>query len=256
MGISPEKGTVIPVILGHRGAPKVAPQNTLSSFKMALEMGADGVELDVRLTKDRKFVIIHDPMVDNVTNGKGYVGDYTLVELKRLDAGSWFSKEFQNERIPTLEEALDILRSFKIVNIEIKNDPIPCEGIEEIFLEFIFNTEIRNRVIVSSFDHSLLLRLKRLDDSINTGVLYSCKPENPNLLAIDVKANSLHPFWPSIGEDTVRDAHNVGLKIFPWTVDEESYMRILLEWNVDGIITNSPELALKVRSEISSSKDV
>ena len=250
MGNSPEKGTAIPVILGHRGAPKVAPQNTLVSFRKTLEMGADGVELDVRLSKDRKLVIIHDALVDNVTDGRGYVSNYTLRELKQLDAGRWFSKEFQGERIPTLEEALDILRSFKVINIELKNDLVPYEGIEEIFLSFISNLDIKERIIVSSFDHQLLLRIKTLDNSVKTGVLYSCRPENPNLLAIDVKADNLHPFWASVDENTVRNAHNVGLRIFPWTVDEEFYIRRLLEWNIDGIITNSPDLGIKIRSEI------
>lgn len=256
MGASSEKSSITPIILGHRGAPKLAPPNILSSFKKAIELGAEGVEFDIRLTKDKRLVVMHDPVVDNTTDGKGYVSNYTLRELKKLDAGGWFSKEFKGERIPTLEEALDILKNLEIINIEIKNDPVPYEGIEEMTLRVIYDIGLKEKVIISSFDHTLLSRIRRLDRDIETGVLYSCKPLNPTLLAIDAKATSLHPFWASMDEDTIRNAHNIGLRVFPWTVDEEVYIKRLIDWNVDGIITNNLEVGIKIKSEISSFQHV
>lgn len=249
MGASSKEGSVVPIIFAHRGASKLAPQNTLASFRKALELGADGVELDVRLTKDGNLVVIHDPVVDYVSDGKGYVADYTLKEIKKLDFGYRFSQEFSGEQIPTLEEALDVLKELKFINIEIKNDPLPYRDIEKITLETIYNMGVEDRIIISSFDHELLFRVRKFDKNIITGVLYSFRPMYSSLLAIDVKANNLHPFWAVVSEETVREAHRIGLKVFPWTVDDKNIMKQLIEWGVDGIITNDVELAVKVRSE-------
>lgn len=251
MGTSSKEGPATPVILAHRGASLLAPPNTLSSFKKALELGADGVELDVRLTKDKNLVVIHDPVVDYVSDGNGFVSDYTLKEIKRLDFGYRFSEDYRGERIPTLEEALDILRDVKLINIEIKNDPYPYEGIERIVLENIYNMGIRDKIVISSFDHELLLKIKGLDRDINTGVLYSFRPVHHTLLAIDARAENLHPFWAVIDESDIEEAHRIGLKVFPWTVDDENLIRSLIMKRVDGIITNDVQLALKIRSDIS-----
>lgn len=252
MGAPSKESSVIPIILAHRGASLLAPPNTLSSFKKAVELGADGVELDVRLTKDKKPVVIHDPIVDHVSDGKGFVSDYTLKEIKKLDFGCRFSEDFRGERIPTLEEALDILGGLKLINIEIKNDPYPYKDIEKITLETIYNMGIRDKILISSFDHELLLRIRHLDRDINTGVLYSFRPVYSNLLAIDAKAGNLHPFWAVINKDNIEEAHRIGLKVFPWTVDDKNLIERLIEWRVDGIITNDVQLALKFRSEIFS----
>ena len=253
VGPSSEENSVTPVILAHRGASRLAPPNTLSSFKKAVEFGADGVELDVRLTKDNKLVVIHDPVVDHVSDGKGLVSNYTLGEIKELDFGYRFSEEFKGEKIPTLEEALDILKCLDLINIEIKNDPFPYRDIEKITLETIYNMGIKDKVIISSFDHELLVRIRGLDKDIKTGVLYSFRSVYPNLLAIDARAGNLHPFWAVIDEDTVREAHRIGLNIFPWTVDDKDIMERLMKWEVDGIITNDVQLGLRVRSEVFSS---
>src|SRR6056297_1649122 len=147
-------------ILGHRGASGMAPENTESAFKKALQSGADGVELDVHLTKDKELVVIHDERVDRTTDGTGYVKDLTLKEIKKLDAGSYFSPQFAGERILTLEEALELARSFKLINIEIKNMIIKYKDIERELLGTIKKMNLESKVICSSFNHYSVALIK------------------------------------------------------------------------------------------------
>lgn len=154
------------LILGHRGSKGTAPENTLISFKKALLTGCDGLELDVHLSKDGIPVVIHDETVDRTTNAKGLVSSFTLKELKQMDAGKWFNRTFQGEKIPTLEEVLVLLSEENftgLLNIELKTDRIPYENIEATVLNLVKTFQPAYKVVYSSFNYETLERLTAQD---------------------------------------------------------------------------------------------
>ncbi len=142
--------------VGHRGAKGHAPENTLASFQLGMEMGVTAVETDVHLSKDGEVVLIHDHTVDRTTNGHGFVKDLTLAELKKLDAGSWFAARFAGERIPTLTELLIWAKDKVGVAIEIKNGPIYYPGIAEKTIRLLREHGMERQAILISFDHFVL----------------------------------------------------------------------------------------------------
>ena len=160
-------------ILAHRGANKHAPQNTIPAFLKAIELGADGVENDVHLTKDGELVICHNYTIDETSDGKGNISDYTLEELKKFDFGSYFSPDFAGTKIPTLHEFLEIADPFSIINVEIKS---PKSGEKDIVRKTIACVKAHHlfdRLIISSFDPRLLVEAKEIDPNTRTGFLYS-----------------------------------------------------------------------------------
>src|SRR5579871_3258046 len=157
-------------VCGHRGAMGHCPENTMASFERALELGADWIELDVHLSRDEALIVIHDETLDRTTNGHGLVREHTLAELRTLDAGG-------GQTIPTLDEVLAWARERgTIVDIEIKNAPIYYEGIEQRVVSTLDRFAMTEQVIVISFDHAAVKRVKELDGRITTGVLYACRP--------------------------------------------------------------------------------
>ncbi len=163
-----------PFVIGHRGSSGTAPENTLASFHQAIDAGADMVELDVRLTKDFFLVVLHDRDVRRTTNGSGKIWNLTLEELRRLDAGSWFSPEFTGERIPTLRQVMELLPQNVLLNMEVKTDGDPRKRIamEEACILAVLEKKFEERVLISSFDHRFLRRLHFLYPRIPTGALY------------------------------------------------------------------------------------
>ncbi len=168
-----ETGTRL-LVVGHRGSSGTAPENTLAAFRQAIDAGADMVELDIRMTRDFHFVVIHDRTVDRTTNGHGPVWEKSLQELKLLDAGSWFSARFRGEQIPTLREVMDILPPRVGLNIEVKTDgdPRPGRALEESLVLILREQRMEGPCLVSSFDHRHLRRLHRLDPDLRLGALY------------------------------------------------------------------------------------
>jgi len=227
-----------PWVVAHRGASKIAPENTLKSFKKAIELGADMIELDVRATKDREIVVIHDADISRTSNGKGFVRMYTLEELRRYDFG-------EGEKIPTLTDVLELARDKILVNIELKEPDIVKEVVE-----IIKKTEMVDQVMVSSFIHPALLMVKKLDPKIKTAVLFGCYPVNLVGLATEALANFINPYFEAVDENMVKIAHGAGLEVMPWTVDDENHMRRLIKLGVDAIITNDVEKLLHIRKEL------
>ena len=162
-----------PLIIAHRGASSRAPENTMASFRKAVELGADAIELDVHRSKDGYLMVCHDERVDRTSNGKGYIKDFTLRELKSLDAGRWIGEEFKGERMPLLEEVLElVLKNNILLNIELKNGPIFYEGIERDVINLVKNYGLVDETIISSFNHYSLLQVKGIEPRIKTGILY------------------------------------------------------------------------------------
>ena len=222
--------------IGHRGASGRFPENTLSSFRAAIEAGAEMCELDVQMTRDGVAVVIHDETVDRTTDGNGAVAELTLAELKRLDAGARFDQKFTGERIPTLDEVLASVQGRCALNIELKGahaEPQVCELMRKY--------EAVESSIVSSFEWKRLWRAREIEPAIRIGLLAEKEPERLIAEAIARRAAAIHPRFDLATPALCERAHRNALKVYVWTVDAPEAMRILAGNGVDGIITNYPE---------------
>ena len=236
----------------HRGASAQAPANTLSAFRLAAELGADGVELDVQLSRDGEAVVIHDFTVDATTNGSGAVAEKTLIELQALDAGSWFDAAFTGEHIPTLQEVMDAVGHRLLLNIEIKLPfTLANTGLEAEVVRLIEDNNLVERVIVSSFHPLALRRVKSLNRRIPTGLLYAHDLPiylRRAWLAPLAPHEARHPDSAMVTPPYVRAMKAKGYRINVWTVDDPDEMRRLLHLGVDAIITNRPDVLHQVMS--------
>src|SRR5919197_5083274 len=237
-----------PLVVGHRGAMGYAPENTLASFELAVEQGADVVELDVHLSRDGEVVVMHDERLERTTDGRGLVAEHSLAELRRLDAGAWFEPRFGGQRIPTLDEVLAWARERTPLAIEIKNAPIFYDGIEAKVVELLARHGMRERALVISFDHHALRRVRELDPAVETGVLYACRPVDAPALARAAGARLLEPHWSFLTPQDVDAAHAAGLRVSTWTVSASELPR-LVAMGVDGIATNEPDVAVRMLSD-------
>ncbi|HHZ01174.1 MAG TPA: glycerophosphodiester phosphodiesterase [Tissierellia bacterium] len=238
---------VKPLIIAHRGAMGTAPENTAASFRKAMDEGADGIELDVHMTKDGHLVVIHDERVDRTSNGKGFVKDMTLNELKEFDFGSYYDAAYAGERILTLEEALEIIQKCPLINIEIKNGPIFYEGIEEKVLDVIREFGIASRVVISSFNHYTIHKISQLYPEISCGLLYMEGLFRPWEYARTVGAQALHPYYLSVTPDEIRRCRENGLKVNVFGANDDYFINALIRAGADGIITDYPARALEIR---------
>lgn len=226
--------------IGHRGAAGHAPENTLSSFQKALELGADTLELDVHLSKDGELIVMHDPRVDRTTNGNGYIKDLTVEELKKLDTGKLF-EAYQGERIPLLQEVFDLLKGKASFVIEIKNGPIFYPGIEGKLVQLIEKNDLVDDVIVIAFYHPSLKRVKEFNPKIKTGILFVGAFIDPWAVAEQVGADTLHPMYEYVTEEMVVEAHKRGYAVYPWTINEPAQQEQWHKYGVDGIISDYPD---------------
>jgi len=229
------------LIVGHRGAMGHAPENTMASFERGLALGADLIELDVHLSADGHLVVIHDPTVDRTTDGRGYVKDMTLAQLKELDAGSWYGPEFAGQRIPTLPEVLEWARGRVGLVVEIKNGPVFYPGIEERVAEALEAYGMEDEVVVISFDHRCVRRVKELRPRIAAGILYVGRLADPVAVARAAMADALHPNVNYLTAEDVREAHRAGLAVSTWVVNDPSWAQELAGMGVDSIGTNYPD---------------
>ncbi len=240
------------LIIAHRGASGYAPENTMAAFEKALEMGAEGIELDVHLTADGEIVVIHDHTIDRTSDGKGMVGALTLEEIRKYDFGAWFDPKFKGQRIPTLGEVFELLEDWDgLLNIEVKSGPILYPGIEEKLVDMVKSWNFRGRIIFSSFNHYSLRDIKALDPSMEIGLLYMAGLVEPWKYAKDLNAQALHPLYYNVVPELVAGCKENGIKLNPFTIDEENKMEMIMRAGVDGIITDYPDRALNVRKRIS-----
>lgn len=240
-----------PIVIAHRGASAYAPENTMSAFIRAMEMGAGGIELDVQLTRDEYPVVIHDETIDRTGNGSGWVGKFTFLEISSFDFGSWFGTEFENERIPSLEAVLKLLNSWDgLLNIEIKNSKILYPGIEEKVVELIRKYNMESRTIVSSFNHYSLAELKKLAPELKTAPLYDSILFEPWEYAKKLGAYAIHPAYCNIIPQVMEGCKRCGIRVNPYTIDEPKMIKKAAIAGVDGIITNVPDKAINALKEI------
>lgn len=220
--------------IGHRGAMGYAPENTLDSFTKALELGVDGIELDVHLCRSGEPVVIHDARVNRTTNGQGKVREMTLRELKELDAGN-------GNHILTLEEVLGFVDRRALIDIELKTEGVGGP-VATTIVRFIESQGWKpEQFMITSFDHHELKRCHELIPHIPFGPLLAAKPLDYARMAQDMKADGIMPFFEFLDEKFVQDAHQRGLKVITWTVDRPDDIKKVMEMGVDGIISNYPD---------------
>lgn len=239
------------LVITHRGANRYAPQNTIPAFERAVEIGTDGFETDVHITKDGHVVLCHNYTIDETSDGKGLISQMTLDELKSYDFGSYFSKSFTGTKIPTLDEFLTFVKDtgIKVLNIEIKS---PKENETAIVRETIRLAKehgLFEELLISSFDPKLLIEAKQIDPKCKTGLLYA--PNHANFYSIvwrivpyakSIGCDAIHPPFVATTDSLVKRAHRAGLMVNPWTVDNDRIIQRLIGFGVDGIITNFPDV--------------
>jgi glycerophosphoryl diester phosphodiesterase len=235
-----------PYVVGHRGAMGHAPENTMASFRKGVELGAPMVELDIHLSADGRLVVIHDDTLNRTTNGSGPVGDLTADEIGRLDAGSWFSPDFAGERVPMLDEVLDWARGRVGLVIELKLGPVWYPGIEGVLVETLRRHDATAEVLVISNDHHAVRRVKQLDASVKTAIMYGGRMLDPVGMAQAADVEAVRPGHFMLLPEDVAVCHAAGLAVIPWTVNDAASMRRVVSMGVDGMSSNYPELLSQI----------
>lgn len=241
------QGRTRPLVWAHRGASAHYPENTLSAFRGAIDAGADGVELDVHLTKDGRLIVTHDEDTARVTGVSGKIALMTLDEIQRLNFAS-FRNGATFETAPTLDAVLDLIAPTDLtVNIELKNSIEPYPGMEERVLALVHEKKMEERVLYSSFNFDSMALLKRLDPSAKAGLLYVMFDSTVFRRAKEIGADALHPLWRLTAfPPYVAHCHCKGLKVHGWTIDSEFSLKACRWAGADAVITNDPERALRV----------
>lgn len=229
----------------HRGSLKEAPENTLSSMKKALAHNPKAIELDVQLTKDGHLVVIHDQSFKRFNPAvKGFIKDFTLEEIKQIDVGSSFSEAYAGESLTTLEAVLELVPKEVKLNIEIKNIPIIYEGIERKLLDVLKAYNRLDNIVISSFDHEALKKVQAFDADIPLGLLFYYRILEPwkYAKATGLKLASVHPLYTTLDQRFIDEFHDLGLKVYPFTVDNEGVYEQLIKLGVDGVFSNNPTI--------------
>ena len=234
-----------PWIIAHRGFKKKYPENTLVAFKAAMDAGVQMIELDVTLSRDRKLVVIHDATLERTTNGQGAVHDYTLEELKQLDAGSWFHSDFADQRLAELGEVLELVDGRVITNIEIKSHAYephhPPDAIEKQVTELVKKKSQQDSILISSFDSNILEQISLMEAPPQIALI-SKSPLERNTVEICKRLNtfSWHPAQQIVTPRQVRKFQAAGIRVFPYKVDTPEDCARMIGLRVDGVITDDP----------------
>ena len=225
----------------HRGYKGRYPENTMLAFKKAIEAGASGIELDIHLTKDNQLVIIHDECLERTTNGSGLVCEKSLDELKKLSASKLYPS-FDNQEILTLSEYFEFIKDYKIIsNIELKNSIIDYKDIEKKTYDLIKDFGLVDKIIISSFNHQSLIRMKEIDSTIKCGVLESSRLYKPWEYIESLEMEYFHPINFAVDQELVEKCreNNIGLNIWFGLSDFE--FSDYLKYNPAGLITDFPD---------------
>ena len=221
------------------------------AFEKAVEAGAEGIELDVQLTKDGEIVIIHDETIDRTTDGKGFVADYTYEELKKFDASHIYTGKMGFNKIPTLREYFELVKDKNIVtNIELKTGINEYFGIEEKVWELIKEYNLAEKIIISSFNHYSVLRMKKIAPEIKCGFLSETWIIDGGKYTKSYGVECYHPHFAMITDETAKEMKENGIEINTWTVNDENTMKDLISKGADILIGNYPDLTKKVIEEI------
>lgn len=240
-----------PLVIAHRGASLLAPENTIAAFERAADLHADAIEFDVKLTSDGVPVVHHDQTLERTTDGKGRLKDYPLRTLRELDAGYKFGTKFRGEKIPLLDEVIDRFHDRMLLNIEITNYNDIFDDLAERVLTCFHEAVDKSRILVSSFNPIALRTMKRLDPDVRTALLLGRNVPNliRRLLRSVTPHDDLHPQHQIVTKKLVETYSNTKRCVNVWTVNEYDHMVNLFKIGVHGIITDDVELALRARDQ-------
>ncbi|NUM80324.1 hypothetical protein HUU42_05915 [bacterium] len=244
------------LIMAHRGVTYSGfPENSLPGFQAVVDEGYDGVELDVRITKDKQLVVFHDIRLERLTdNGRGMVRTKTLAELQKLKLKSSVVETY----IPSLVEVLNIFKhTHLLINIEIKSE-MPMRGkIEQKVIDCVYHHGLQRQTVISSFNPLVVKKVQKIDPTMRTGFIYEKRLPNFNQkLAKGLIVTSWHPNFKAVNALLLEKAGAAGCKLYPWTVNEEKDLNRMMEIEVDGVITDFPNLAKKIFSKSNHSMHV
>ncbi|XEC92920.1 glycerophosphodiester phosphodiesterase [Paenibacillus tarimensis] len=230
------------LVVAHRGASGDAPENTMAAFDLAVSLGSDFIEIDVRMSKDGQLVVIHDETLDRTTNGQGLVNDYTLEELKALDAGSYFDPAKTQESIPTLEEVLERYTGQTGILIELKDPPL-YPDMEQKTAGIVTRYMENGNIVIQSFHHESMRTMHALLPEIPIGVLIS-EQHQPMTVERITELSSYATYFnynfELLDERMVKAIHALNRKVMSWTIRENEQLEQTLKLGVDGIITDYP----------------
>lgn len=232
-------------LIAHRGASGYAPENTMAAFRLALEMGAQAIELDVHQTRDMQLVVTHDEDLKRVGRTKARVKDLTLADLSKVDVGSWFDPCFSNERIPTLSEVFDLVEGRAELHVELKKGSRLYPGIEQRLTELIERRKAWTSTLVSSFDHAALFSVRALDARARIGYLLGLTGMKTAYREMgELKAESLNMSARQADARKVKECKARGLRTLVYTVNTRKELGRLDKLGIDGVFTNFPELTI------------
>lgn len=241
------------MIIAHRGYSGKYPENTMLAFEKALEYGAEGLEIDIQLTKDGEVVICHDEQIDRTSNGKGYIKDLTLAELKQYTFNNQMDgleeEDAEKIKIPTLIELLDWMMDTQLLlNIEFKTSYFDYQGIVAKTIDLVKERNLEDRIFFSSFNHHTLKEVKALDERLECGFLTVANLLNPGEYCQQYKVEHYHPLYTSLllTPEVIEDCKANGININTYTVNDAEVIKQLLNLEVGGIITNEVELAVQL----------
>ncbi len=238
-----------PMIFGHRGACKYAPENTLASFELAVEQGADAIELDAKLSVDKQVVVIHDQTVDRTTDGRGRVNQLTLRQLKELDAGSFYNEKFRGEKIPTLDEVFECVGKRTFINVELTNYASRRDQLVTLVAEIVKRHGLQKSILFSSFAPINLRRMRELLPEVPVGLLALDGPLgvlNRSSFYLPLSPAIVHPYLKDVTPALMARERHRGRRVHVWTVNKETDLRRLKDLGVDGVFTDDPITALQV----------
>lgn len=246
----PTPGSLLKI--GHRGASGTTPELTRAAFLRALELGVDMIEIDIQLTKDGYLVVIHDHELERTTNGRGAVRDHTLAELKQLDAGAWFDQSFAGETILTLEEVIEIVGRRAMLNVEVKSPPGDWSNTALKTVAVLTHAGILGTTVLSCFQMQALEKVRELSPAARIGVLWH-QPEFDDAWrwARELAAWSFHPWSKVLTAEGVAEAHQRGLRVLTWTVNDPEEIGQVAAMGVDGIMSDFPERLLQAGRRVS-----
>lgn len=241
-----------PLIYAHRGSSMYAPENTLAAFVLAKEQGADGIELDTKLSADGEVVVFHDRTVDRTTQGKGRVNQLTLAQLRQLDAGMWKGQSFKGEKIPTLAEVFEVVGGKMIINIELTNYFSMSDGLPEQVVKLVRKHKLEDSVMFSSFLSMNLAEVRKLCPEAPIGLL--SVSGLPGIISRSwftrrVSPEYCMPHHKAVTRELIEERKKAGRKCNVWTVNSPEVMRRMISFGVDGLITDDPLLGMKNRGE-------
>ena len=245
--------SMFPWIVAHRGYSAKYPENTLAAFQAAMDCGVPMIELDVTLSRDRKLIVIHDDNLERTTNGHGPVNQYTLAELKQLDAGGWFHSRFSGERLPELTEVFDLVAGKTFINIEIKPEAYeahhPPDAVEQQVAELALRKEAFTSVLISSFDINILQQLSLMEHAPPVAVL-SPHPADSDMLETCRRLNAVswHPDERVLTPDQVEMMHAADIRVMPYNADTPKEIARLFAMKVDGVFCDDPSMGDRLKT--------